>query len=232
MERSYETYNGNGSLDNGHLTHNKPSVKTPLPWLEVRVFYVRVSQCEIDDHTPDHLTVSHVPLDPDTLFEVNGVRTGLYSDGETTVLRRDRLDKRSEEVTFVSTDKVRTTGSVRFEVFDKDVVVLSGVLEETGERWVMDCESHVAAAKGFIRGKRSVGPDSGSSPSVEVYVAGSLGGTPIILTKTLSLGLRKKQSRKGLLDSIPECDWRETPPHTLALQVILFLWNVEFQVMI
>ncbi|KAM1030706.1 hypothetical protein TB1_033902 [Malus domestica] len=178
---------------NGHMVARQSKVS--LPWLDVRVFYVRISKCEIDDSAPEFLTVNHIPLDPDTLLEVNSVRTSIYSDGATTILRRDRLDKKSEEATFVSTDSIRMTGSVKFEVFDKDVVVLSGVLEL--------CDSN-----GFVG---------------ETDRHGSFSGTPIILTKTLLLGLWKKHARKGLLDSRPEYeateDQKNNPPPRFSFQV-------------
>ncbi|GAV69990.1 hypothetical protein CFOL_v3_13489 [Cephalotus follicularis] len=219
MEHSYETSNGNGTVDNGHvvLRHStyQPSMKVSLHWLDIRVFYVRVSKCEIDGSTPEYLTLNHIPLTPDTLLEVNGVRTGIYSDGASTFLRRDRLDKKFEEATFVSTDGIRTTGGVKIEVFDKDVLVLNGVLEfccsnglvgksrDKGQKWSLSCDSDMIAGSGFLKAKHFIGPDS-ASPTIEVYVAGSFEGTPIILTKTLQLSTRKKQMRKGILDSIPE----------------------------
>lgn len=216
MENSYEPANGNGFSENGERT-----VRYSLSWLDVRVFYVRVSKCEIDDSTPKYLTLNHVPLNRDTLLEVNGARGSIYSDGVSTLLRRDRLDRKSEEATFVSTDGVRMTGSVKFEVFDKDVLVLSGVLEIpncngfTGElknnsqRWSMNCELETVPGTGFLKGKQYMGGPRSASPAIEVYVAGCFAGTPIILTKTLQLNPRKKQLRKGILDSIPEYDATE-----------------------
>ncbi|CAK7329706.1 unnamed protein product [Dovyalis caffra] len=222
MENSYETSNGNGPTENGHkvIRHNPYQLRS-LPWLDLRLFYVRVSKCEIGDFTPEHLSVNHIPLYPDTLLEVNGVRTSINSDGASTTLRRDRLDKKSEEATFVSTDGIRMTGSVKFEVFDKDVLILSGALEAcccngfVGEsrnhdqRWTMNCESDMTIGTSFLKAKQFVGPDS-EMPTIEVYVAGSFSGTPIILTKTLQLGFRKKQIRKGILDSIPEYEATES----------------------
>ncbi|KAF7840944.1 erythronate-4-phosphate dehydrogenase family protein [Senna tora] len=162
MEDYYKA-NGNGAItDNGHTvaarhSYQKPCMKGSLPWLDIRVFYVRVCKCELDDSTPEVLTLNHIPLDPDTLLEFNGVRTSIYSDGVSTLLKRDRVDRKSEEVTFVSTDSIRTSGSVKYEVFDKDVLLLSGVLElcydssnghvressghNNGQRWIMNCES-------------------------------------------------------------------------------------------
>lgn len=238
MESSYESSYGNGPTDGGHIpgmhSSHKPGVKASLPWLDLKVFYVRISKCEIDDSTPECLTLNHVPLDPDTLLEVNGVRTSINSDGATIFLRRDRLDRKSEEVTFVSTDSIRITGTVKFEVFDKDILVLSGILElrdsnsapgETnphGQIWRMDCESNIITGAGFLKGKQSMGADS-TSPTIEVYITGAFFGTPIILTKTLQLySSRKKHTRKSVLDSIPEYDATEDQkeaPSGLALQV-------------
>lgn len=230
--------NGHGSTGSGHMIGRQSNYqpKVSLPWLDVRVFYVRISKCEIDDSAPEFLTVNHIPVDADTLLEVNGVRTSMYSDGATTLLRRDRLDKKSEEATFVSTDSIRMTGSVKFEVFDKDVIVLSGVLElcnnngfiaETdhhGQRWSMNCETDIIASTGFFKAKQFMGAES-ASPSIEVYIAGSFLGTPIILTKTLQLSPWKKHIRKGLLDSIPEYEATEdhnNNPSMFAFQVSIY----------
>ncbi|GMI88169.1 erythronate-4phosphate dehydrogenase [Hibiscus trionum] len=234
MERVYESSNGNGPTSNGHMvTRHSPYKsfsKGSLRWLDVRVFYVRVSKCETDDEsTPTYLTVNHVPLNPDTLFEVNGVRTGIYSDGASTLLRRDRLDKKSEEATFVSTDSIRLTGSVKFEVFNKDALMLSGVLElcesngcteksrGSGSVWSMNCESAITSGTGFLKAKQYHSPGS-VSPTVEVYVAGSFSGSPIILTRTLQPSLPKKQM-KGMLDSIPEYDAAEDQKEVGPLQI-------------
>lgn len=216
MVNSYVTFNGNGLLENGqNITRQQQA--SSLPWLDIRVFYVRVSKCEINDSTPEYLTVNHMPLHPDTLLEVNGIRTCINSDKDrpSTLLRRDRLDKKSEEATFVSTDSIRITGSVKFEVFDKDVLVLSGVLElcnnsngftgelkNHGQKWSMNCESDIGLGTSFLKAKQHMSLES-VSPIVEVYVAGSFSGNPTILTKTLRFGL-KMQMRKGMLQTIPE----------------------------
>ncbi|XVF67718.1 hypothetical protein PTKIN_Ptkin10aG0144400 [Pterospermum kingtungense] len=219
MERVCVTSNGNRPTSNGYMVmrHSpyQPVSKGKLSWLDLKVFYFRVSKCEIDDSTPEYLTLNHVPLNPDTLVEVNGVRIGIYSDGASTLLRRDRLDKKSKEVTFVSTDSIRLTGSVKFEVFHKDTLLLSGVLDlcdsngyteesrGSGQAWSMNCEPVLTSGISFLKAKQFAGPDS-PSPTVEVYVAGSFLGSPIILTRTLQPSLRKKQMKKGMLDSIPE----------------------------
>ncbi|KAJ0754798.1 hypothetical protein HanPI659440_Chr09g0350851 [Helianthus annuus] len=188
--------------------------KRLLSWFDIRVFYVRVNNFMVDGHTPEYLTLYHIPLDPDTVLEVNGKRCTLQSEGMSCRLRRNRVDKKFEEATFVSTDSVRLSGGVKFEVFDGDELILSGALEMCNEkdndirRWSMSCESMVCASNGFFKDKQTAGYDS-MPPMMEVYVAGSFSGTPIILTKTLQVGFKKKQNRKGTLDSIPEYETAE-----------------------
>ncbi|KAK2988724.1 hypothetical protein RJ640_020989 [Escallonia rubra] len=222
MENSYEALNKVNSdkpdLQMMRYSSYQPCSKLSLAWFDIRVFYVRISNFMVDDSTPECLTLNHIPLNPDTLLEVNGTRCTINSEGASCLLKRDRIDKKSEEATFVSTDCIRLTGNVKFEVFDHDDLMLSGVLEIsngdgiTGEsknnarRWSMKCESVMNAGTGFLKGKQVVGSEP-SSPTVEVYVAGRFAGTPIILNKTLQLN-RKKHNRKGLLHSIPEY---ETP---------------------
>ncbi|CAN8234688.1 unnamed protein product [Cochlearia groenlandica] len=226
MVEPYETRN-NGesyqmvryqSYNNHHISRTSSSLSCPL--LDLRVFYVRISNFKVDDSTPEVLTITHIPLDPDSLLEINGVRT---STGViTSKLRRDRVDKKSEVATFISTDNIRLSGSVKFEVYDKDELVLSGTLDMscnssnsnngfTGEpkhsakKWNMNCEAEITAGSGFLKEKH-IGCSELSSPlpTIEVYVTGCFSGTPIILTKTLQLGFRKKHNRGNALDSIPE----------------------------
>ncbi|KAI7736916.1 hypothetical protein M8C21_032347 [Ambrosia artemisiifolia] len=172
-------------LENGfngptHKSYYQPGPKSSLAWLDLRVFYIRISKCDINNEsTPEYLTLNHVPLNRDTLLEVNGARTSIYSDGVTTLLRRDRIDKKSEEVTFVSTESVRTTGSVKFEVFDKDALLVSGVFylgHSNGvhgesnncfvSKWRMECETDMVVGHGFLKGKHNMGIEL-DPPSIE-----------------------------------------------------------------
>lgn len=217
----------------------QPFTRLSSSWLDLRVFYLRVSNFQVDDSTPEFLTLNHIPLSPDTLLEVNGARNGIYSDGVSSLLRRDRVDKKSEEATFVSTDGIRLTGSVKFEVFDNDDLILSGVLEMSNsngvvgysktnvKRWSMNCESKITAGTGLLKGKHITGPEL-LPPTIEVYVAGCFSGKPIILTKTLQLSFRKKHNRKGTLDAIPEYETTESVKNVspgLDLQVTLLLYH-------
>ena len=90
---------GNKSLQIIKYSPYKPcTMISSSPWFDLRVFYVRVCGIQVDESTPEFLSLNHIPLSPDTLLEVNGVRSSIYSDGEeSSVLRRDRVDKKSEE---------------------------------------------------------------------------------------------------------------------------------------
>lgn len=230
MDVPYDTTPSNGEVANNGLQiiryspyqYYQHNSKLSSSWFDLRVFYVRISNFKVDESTPKFLTLNHIPLCPDTLLEVNGARTSMYSDGVSSHLRRDRVDKKSEEVTFVNTDSIRFTGSVKFEVFDKDDLILSGVLDmsnsngyvgeskNNAKRWSMNCESEITSGTGFFKGKQLNGTES-PAPSIEVYVAGSFSGTPIILTKTLQIAFRKKHNRKSTLDAIPEYETTEMP---------------------
>ncbi|KAL3514635.1 hypothetical protein ACH5RR_027352 [Cinchona calisaya] len=231
MGKSYESLNGKPA-DPGLQIIRHPAYQSysKLSWFDIRVFYVRISNFMVDDSTPECLTLNHIPLSPDTLLEVNGSRCSIYSEGASCFLRRDRVYKKSEEATFVSTDSIRLTGSVKFEVFHKEDVVLSGVLEMlfsngfTGEsngntrKWSINCETVMSTGAGFLKGKQIIGSES-ISPTIEVYVAGCFMGAPIILTKTLQLNHRKKPNRKVMLDSIPEYDTPVSEKDDGGLQV-------------
>lgn len=210
-----------------HVCHPKTS-----PWFDLRVFYIRVSNCSIEKTPPDYLTLNHIPLSPDTILEVNGRRSSIYADQVSSSLRRDRIDKSSEEATFVSTDSIKMTGSVRFEVYDRDLLLLTGVLElrnsngftrETkkhSNKWSMNCQTAKSACASFLKCKKNLKADM-NIPTVEVYVAGWFCGSPIILAKSLQLGVLKKNRRMFPLGSIPEDEAtevkKEEPPED-ALQ--------------
>ncbi|GMH04156.1 hypothetical protein Nepgr_005995 [Nepenthes gracilis] len=240
---SRETVNGNEAATNGfHIIRHAPSQpysKLSASWFDLRVFYVRFSNFTVHESTPEFLTLNHIPLDPDTLLEVNGVRCSIYSDGISSLLRRDRVDKKSEEATFVCTDSIKFTGSVKFDIFNEEDHVLTGVLEmpssscSVGEaensisRWSLNCQSAMTVGTGFLMGKNNGRPEY-ATPTIDVYVAGSFSGAPIILTKTLRLSFRRKHNRKVMLDAIPEYETAEsrkdaesenTVPAGLDLQV-------------
>lgn len=190
--------------------------------LEIRLFYVRVAPCAVNA-VPDHLTLRHLRREMGVTLAINGSRIPA-SDTSSITLRRDRVDKESSEVTYVSTDSVLVSGPVEFEVLEKEEgLILCGSLErvdlpwsnsnvlESDSRtgWGMDCYTAASIASGasaFFQPSLRF-----CSPSIEVYVAGCFSGVPVILTKTFQVSPRRKKSRQALLDAIPEDEeaWKE-----------------------
>ncbi|KAL0379472.1 UNVERIFIED_CONTAM: hypothetical protein Sangu_0011500 [Sesamum angustifolium] len=155
-------------------------------------------------------------------FLGNQWRSYPSSDAVSIALRRDRVDKDSSEVTYVTTDSIKISGPVEFEVCEegKDLdLILCGSLQradaaaawsngsvlenDSKTGWSMDCYvANAIATNGrstFFQPKIGI-----CSPSIEVYVAGCCSGVPVILTKTILVSPRKKVSRQGMLDAIPE----------------------------
>nr|GLL25229.1 uncharacterized protein At1g01500-like [Ipomoea trifida] len=190
--------------------------------LEIRLFYVRIAPCTVDA-VPNHLILRHLRREMGVWLEMNGSRLP-SSDAASITLRLDRADKDSSEVTYVSTDNVRVSGPVEFEVQEmKDVLILCGSLErvetpwnngngsENSSRtgWSMDCYTAASLVSG---GSSFCNPKLGfCSPSIEVYIAGCCSGVPVILTKTIQVSPRKKALRQGMLDAIPEDEeiWKD-----------------------
>ncbi|KAK8934381.1 hypothetical protein KSP39_PZI014910 [Platanthera zijinensis] len=188
---------------------------------EIRLFYVRISPCP-SDFAPSRLVLSHLRREMGAALEINGCRIAA-SDKTSTPLRRDRIDSSVGDATYVSTDCVRLSGAVDFEVSDGDGnLILCGSLErieapwcngtigfdgdegssdndpKTG--WTMSCYSAVSISSSAL-----VQPKFGaSSPSIEVYVAGCSASFPLILTQTILLSPRKKATKSGALHPIPE----------------------------
>jgi hypothetical protein len=120
-------------------------------------------------------------------------------------------------VTYVSTDSVRVTGGVEFEVHENQDLILCGSLErmetnwsngcsgldnDARTGWSMDCYMAASIGSGssaFFQPKLGV-----SAPSFEVYIAGCCSGVPVILTKTIQMSPRRKPLRHAVLDAIPE----------------------------
>ncbi|KAL6867430.1 hypothetical protein ACP4OV_015454 [Aristida adscensionis] len=189
----------------------------PSSWLTLRVFYLRLSRCEVDESMLGTLTLTHTPLTPDTVVEAaaGDQQPGVGNGAVSCALRRHRVDASSEEATFVSTAAVRVAGSVRFEVQNGDERLLVGILEmcdaaaaapapaPAKERsWVMKCQAATQRGSGFLRRGREA---EAKPPAVEVSVAGVSRGTAVVFTKAMQLRFRRRRQAKAFMDSIPEC---------------------------
>lgn len=187
------------------------SMSIPSIHLEIRLFYVRFAPCTAIDALPRRLMLRHLHRDLGVSLEINGTRIPDLNPA-TLALKRDRVDRDAREVTYLSTDSVRISGGVEFEVLDGEDVVLCGSLERMDDNWTskggagleknsstgwsMDC---------YAATPISWGRNSGvSAPLIEVYIAGCCSGSPVILSKTIMVSPRRKNSRQGVLDSIPE----------------------------
>lgn len=185
---------------------NGPPKSPPSIWFEIRLFYVRIAPCAIDV-VPEHLTLRHLRDELGVSLEINGSRVPV-SETASSTLRRDRVDKETSEVTYVSTDSVRINGGVQFEVYEKENLLLCGSLEKLESDWSMDCYTAAGALTGGGDGSSAFyQPKLGiTSPSIEVYVAGRWSDLPVILTKMITVSPRRKPNRRSALDAIPEVD--------------------------
>jgi len=190
--------------------------------LDVRVIYVRVSGCPLDDDAPESLTVRFPARSIGTALEVNGGRIS-PSEEALLVLRRDKIDTESAEATYVSTDNLRASGaSVSYEVFNRDEALLSGTIEQqseprpppadaansTHQEWKMECNCVVGQSGCvFLKGRNDYPSMSlAPAPVVEVCVVGRFSGTPVILTRTVQMSARRRLNRQITLDAIPESE--------------------------
>lgn len=181
---------------------------THSAWFEIRLFYVRVSPCVVDD-VPNSLTV-HFRREIGVSLEINGAVVPA-SDLASITLRRDRINKETLEVTYLTTDSIKITGGMEFEVLeDGGDVIICGLLERLESPWVnggsdnngWSMESYTAAglcsgSSAFVQPKLGV-----SAPSFEVYIAGCCSGVPVILTKMIQVSPRRKAARCGMLEAI------------------------------
>ncbi|CAM0872140.1 unnamed protein product [Alopecurus aequalis] len=213
----------------GEIPESETVKLTPEPssWLSLKVFYLKLSRCEVNESMLDTLTITHTPLTSDTVLEANGDRPGTITNDNGHIscpLRRDLVSTASREATFVSTETVRMTGRVRFEVrVGKDEKLLVGIVEmcdavdgfgvvEKG--WVMKCQVAMQRGSGFLKGAG----EHAKSPMIEVYVASLFRGSPIVFTKAMKLRFRRKRQVKApFMEPIPECgehaeDAKEVPP--------------------
>ncbi|KAI3818552.1 hypothetical protein L1987_12362 [Smallanthus sonchifolius] len=204
----YKPFNCRITNGSGDIHH-----QSTTGWFEIRLFYVRITPCAFNT-VPGHLTLRNLRREIGVALEINGVRVPSASTALVT-LRRDRVDKESSEVTYVSTDNIRVSGAVEFEVIDDELddreMVLCGSLERIEPIWtnggldkgnIHNHGSKTGWSMDFYAG--NVYKCGNCSPSIEVYIAGCCSSVPVILTKTIQVSPRRRGSRHGMLDAIPE----------------------------
>lgn len=181
-------------------------------WFDIRVTYVRVSGCGLEE-APESLTMRFPSRSIGIALEVNG---GWISPSEEAcvALRRDRVDTETAEATYVSTDNLRVSGSICYEVFNKEEVLVSGTLEHSencsnGDKvWSMECRCVVGKSGcAFLKSRHDFSSASlMKPPAMEVSMVGRHLETPVFLTQTVYLIARRKMSRVLTLDVIPETE--------------------------
>ncbi|KAM0004708.1 hypothetical protein Hdeb2414_s0232g00842221 [Helianthus debilis subsp. tardiflorus] len=198
----------NYRLTNGSTN---PHHQTTSCWLEIRLFYVRITPCTVTT-VPENLTLRNLRREIGVSLEINGVRVP-SSNTALVTLRRDRVDTESSEVTYVSTDNVRVSGAIEFEVFDElddREMVLCGSVERIEPIWsngsLGNGNSGVGSKTGWSMDFYAANSSKfgGFSTSIEVYIAGCCSSVPVILTKTIQVSPRRRGLRQGTLDAIPE----------------------------
>ncbi|KAG0570111.1 hypothetical protein KC19_6G139500 [Ceratodon purpureus] len=191
-------------------------------WFDIRVIYLRVAGCALEE-APETLTIRFPPRSIGVALEVNG---GWISPSEEAcvALRRDRVDTETTEATYVSTDNIRMSETICFEVFNKEEALVSGTLEHSsgsqetghgssdsgsrkGERtWSMECCCVVGKSGcAFLKSRHDFSAPL-SPPAMEVSMVGRHLDTPVFLTQTVNLIARRKLSRILTLDAIPETE--------------------------
>lgn len=215
---------------------NSSSSSSSFSWFEIRLFSIRISPCT-PDMVPSYVSLSHPRRETGVSLEINGKRFP-SSDPTSIILRLDRLNQSASEVTYVSTDSVRFTGPIEFEVRDSNELVLCGAFDRLDPSWINDTVRHDkdsktgwcmdcycaagVAASSFVQPKKGI-----TTPFMEVYVAGSCSGRPLILTQMVQVNPRKA-IKQGVLDVILEdedddartdsgqCVVRRSPVHPLV----------------
>ena len=186
-------------------------------WFDIRVIYVRVTSCALED-APEFLKIRFPPRSIGVALEVNG---GWISPSEEACvdLRRDRVDTETTEATYVSTDNIRMSETICFEVFNKEEALVSGTLEHSnnyqesghgskGKRtWSMECCCVVGKSGcAFIKTRHDFSAAPLTPPTMEVSVVGRHLNIPVFLTQTVHLIARRKSGKVLQLDVIPETE--------------------------
>ena len=195
-------------------------------WFDVRVVYVRVTGCSSLEEVPEFLTMRFPSRSISTALEVNGGRISPLEEA-SVVLRRDRVDSETVEATYVSTDNLRMSGSLHYEVFNNQEALICGDLDYVDSKheqgveipskrtnnncgaWSMECTCLVGQSGcAFLRGRHydfaAAAPTPPASTDMEICVVGRHLDTPVFLTQTVHLTARRRSSRLLTLDAIPE----------------------------
>jgi hypothetical protein len=214
--------------------------ESQVSWFDASMLYVRVTDCQQPLLVvPESLVMRFPAHDIGVCMEVNGARIP-PSEEVSLVLRCSRHSSSGEapeavpDYMYVSTDNLRTSSTLEFEVLEQaESVVVSGTLEkklvEPNSRpraqWAMVSSCEVGPdGCAFVKAKHKLFKHAGmgaSLPSVagtamEICVVGRFMGEPMILTHTVPLKRRHSFTSCGTLNAIPEDNEVDKPPHLAA----------------
>ncbi|XP_077247518.1 NADP-specific glutamate dehydrogenase [Tasmannia lanceolata] len=158
--------------------------------LKIRAFYVRLSIANALNPLPETLTLLYLPRINGSLLEINGAK--IQSNSAAFVVLHRVHSAEGEEAVFRSTDRVRGSEGVRFEVYVKEEKVLKGIFRKDEEEgWKMECrcavESDLMVGFGVLES--------------EVYVAGEGCG---VMKERVEMVVRRKRRKFLELEEIPE----------------------------
>ena len=144
---------------------------------------MRLRSCPLEN-APQFLTLRCIPTYFTSRLKVNGECIA-PSKTASSFLRRNMVDKQSAEVTYVNTDIVHIGGSVKFEAYDKDVLLVSGKLQRLNDtfEWRMDYSTGFMSSLFLGGGNTERISWSVAGLSVEVCVTGCCSRSPMFWTK-------------------------------------------------
>ncbi|XP_058104899.1 uncharacterized protein LOC131248575 [Magnolia sinica] len=176
------------SIENHGISHKENER------LKIRAFYLRLSASNAETALPDTLSLVYLPRMTGSLLEINDAKIRPDSAALVALHRVRSAEKRVEsgglvEAVFTSTDRVRASEGVRFEVYLKEEKVLKGIFrKDEDEMWKVEC--------------RCVATEGGLGVSeAEVCVAGERCG---MMKERVEMVVRKKRRGFEGLEEIPE----------------------------
>lgn len=197
-------------------------------WLDVKVIYIRIAAGAIDEaSTPEQIQFCIPARAISSQLEVNGAR---ISPAEEVCLnlRRDRIVSESAEATFVSTDNLRLSTEVSFDLLYNGELLVTGNVQsrdfQTKTRtddedcvfrqpleWNLECFCSLGINSGLLIRSSQDFSAPVVLPSLEVCIVGKSNGAPVMLTQTVCLASRRRNARKGSLGIIPEAEEMDKP---------------------
>lgn len=199
-------------------------------WFDASLLYVRVTNCQLtgDCTLPEVLNVHFPPREIATCMEVNGGRIP-PSEEVSLVLRRNRIESETADAfMYVSTDNLRMSSTLHFQILDQDTLLVSGILEKLAYSprpaaatpavptrndlgWIMATTCEIGSLGcAFVKAKYELFKHGlcinfpNTNTAMEICVVGRFKSEPVILTQTLMLTVKRRSASFCTLNAIPE----------------------------